>query len=286
MSYSIHGVTLSTPLSLKRRTVGEYSILTEKIKAGDKVEVITARNAIIGGLGPRPLSVRFDGDIIVHKLAHKKGIWTSDHPVELYTQQMAFKNVHGHVLVGGLGIGMAALLIARMPRVTKVTVVEIAKDVISLVKPQLPFDPKIEIVCADLYEYITRVGLEFDSAYFDTWAPTGERVWDEEVVPLRRLVLKHHGEKLVTCWLESEMHGQVNMALGYQWVEATRDTLPKDAFERWQQHCRINGVFFDVADGASRSGYESLLDLYTNGVGTRKWERVFGDAWDSWQHKS
>ncbi len=285
MSYSLHGLTLSTPLKLKRRTVGEYSITTEKIKSGTNVDVISARNAIIGGLG-RPTSMRFDQDLIVHKLSHKKGIWTTDSPQELYTQQAAFKEVHGHVLVGGLGIGMAALLIAKMPRVTKVTVVEIAQDVISLVEPQLPKTPKMQIVNADLYEYLTHCG-DFDSAYFDTWAPTGERVWDEEVVPLRRLVLKHHGEKLVTCWLESEMHGQVRMALHENSVKCYREMAFKEPamFEKWKQHCRINGVFFNVMDLRPSREHKQLLDLYCLGVGTKLWERVFGAAWDSWKRE-
>ena len=38
-----------------------------------------------------------------------------DRPDEIYIQYIAFHTMHGRVLVGGLGLGMAANMIAAMP---------------------------------------------------------------------------------------------------------------------------------------------------------------------------
>lgn len=281
MSYEIDGCELITPLRLKERVVGKHSIKVSTIKAGEPVQIVSIRNAIYAGL--RPLRAKFDVDLRVHQLvANGDCVWTSDHPQELYTQGIEFKELYGRVLVGGLGIGMAATLIANRPGVEKVICVEIEKEIIELMKGQLPKTrAKIEVVKADLFEYLTDERNHFDSAYFDIWAPTGESAWMNYVVPLKRLVYRHHGPKTVRCWLEREMANQIlqndERALGMEKMIGEKE------YKRWKGGWKPRAVYYAVADIQPKEKRAKLKKLYLEGVGTRAWEDQFGATWDSWK---
>jgi len=76
----------------------------------------------------------------------------------------------GHVLVGGLGIGMVIHALAKKDEVGSVTVVEKEADVVALVSPTLPKSPKLTVVCADIFDWIPPNGTKYDTIYFDIWA--------------------------------------------------------------------------------------------------------------------
>ena len=111
------------------------------------------------------------------RLIDRSRTWTkvqmTDTPMERRTNLEFMDNVHGDVLIGGLGIGMiiAPLLCKEIgDKVDTIRVVESSPDVIKLVKPYLDkldrFD-KLEVVECDVMEYWTDD--RFNVVYFDIW---------------------------------------------------------------------------------------------------------------------
>lgn len=72
----------------------------------------------------------------------------------------------GKVLVGGLGLGLCLHHMAPLGRFTEITVVEIDRDVISLISPTLPPDSRIAIVNEDVCRYL-RPEMRFDGILWD-----------------------------------------------------------------------------------------------------------------------
>lgn len=114
--------------------------------------------------------------------------WMTLTPVDLDTCEEAIEKACGKVITFGLGLGYYAYMASEKPEVESVTVVELSEDVIRLFKkhilPQMKNKHKINIVCADAFEYAERVmpGEGFDLAFVDTWrdasdgAPMYERM--------------------------------------------------------------------------------------------------------------
>lgn len=241
---------------------------------GDGIfDVTSMRHKLM--LGVRGLAVKFPVGTTFHELVddHKGGRLTSDLPVEIYSQYIEFSKVYGDVLVGGLGLGMAAELILRLPGVTSVTVVEKEQKIIDLIKPQI--DPRIEVIHRDLFDYLKILPgkRKFDSAYFDIWYGTGESDWVGYVAPLYRLARKA-GIQTVTAWGEWEMKWQLISAL------YTRSKMD-EKFSEWTPYrVFVNGLKKELG-GKPPYGdkyderIEELIGLYLNGVGTPEWEAVF-----------
>ena len=83
----------------------------------------------------------------------------SDSPQECFLQYEAYRNAKGKVLVGGLGLGVYASMIALKKEVTEVVVVEISKDVIKLCRPS---HPKIRVINDDIWKYLKNPKEKFD----------------------------------------------------------------------------------------------------------------------------
>lgn len=60
----------------------------------------------------------------------------------------------GPVLVAGLGLGLMLHHMAERDDLGEIVVVERNPDVIELIRPTLPADPRVQIVLDDYYEYI------------------------------------------------------------------------------------------------------------------------------------
>lgn len=280
MSYFHDGIDLITPLRLKPRIVGKHSIKIDTIKAGKPVTIVSARSWYTSGL--KRASAKFDCDLRVHKLICEYSLWTSDCPEELYSQGRLYKDAWGDVIVGGLGIGMCAVVIANLPGVKSVTVVEIEPEIIKLVADQLPQRRvPINIVKADLYKYI-KTAPHFDFAFLDIWSGTGESTWLAQVVPLLRAIYKRQGETDVTCWQGSDMAGQVKRSL-LQYP--MRKEQGEDHLRGWKQHWKVTGAFFSSMQNHKipESSFPKMGELYATKVGTSEWEVFFGQAWDSWR---
>ncbi len=104
------------------------------------------------------------------KLTHaKRGLIMSDTPDEMRDHFSAVIEARGHVLINGLGIGMVLAAVLKRPEVTKVTVVEIDSDLIALAGPHYIKDQRVEIVCADAFEYQPPKGVRYGCVWHDIW---------------------------------------------------------------------------------------------------------------------
>lgn len=92
----------------------------------------------------------------------------SNTSMEKFSNQKAVNRSHGHVLIGGLGIGLIIIPICEKDDVLSVTVIEKNPDVIALVAPHIKHQ-KLTIIQADIMEWRPAKGRKFNSIYFDIW---------------------------------------------------------------------------------------------------------------------
>ena len=202
-----------TPLSIPEGKVGEYAIEHFTIPKGEKVMLNNMRNILLGkqkGVH----SLVYDADTHWHRLTGPTGTWMTDLPVEQRQMEECLKGMRGRVLVGGLGLGLAAHLLAQKKQVKSVTVIEISQEVIRLVASTLesrhyPEANKIQVLRFDLFDYLKDYSQKpFDHAFFDIWQSDGEGTFFEVVCPLlssSKGKVKHPP----VCWNVDNMRGQL-----------------------------------------------------------------------------
>lgn len=99
---------------------------------------------------------------------------------------------------------MILLAIQDKEEVKQITVVEKNMEVIELVGSQLPFNEKVEIVNADVFDY--KPTNKYNTIYMDIWNYINSDVYNEEMKPLisryrRYLVPKSEDEnRYIDCW--------------------------------------------------------------------------------------
>lgn len=81
------------------------------------------------------------------------------------------RQARGHVLVNGLGLGLCAGALMELDAVERVTVVEIAEEVIELVGAPLlrRYPAGLEVIHADALEYQPPRGVRFGAVWHDIW---------------------------------------------------------------------------------------------------------------------
>ena len=92
----------------------------------------------------------------------------SDCPTEIFTNVEFISRAHGDVLIGGLGLGIMLKILQELPRVTSVTVIEKESEVISLVEDQLGLPRHIEVINADVFDWIPKKN--YDVIYTDIYS--------------------------------------------------------------------------------------------------------------------
>lgn len=142
-------------------------VVTEGERGVARVEHFTVsqsesmRSAFGGGLGYVPegryARLCVNGETVM-----------SDTRMERGSNYEVARNANGNVLIAGLGLGMVLTAILRKPEVESVTVIEKLQDVIDLIAPHFP-SPKLNIVCADIFEWKPEKGVKYDCVYFDIW---------------------------------------------------------------------------------------------------------------------
>ncbi len=101
--------------------------------------------------------------------------WMTMMPNEIVTQRTPIKKAKGRVATYGLGLGYFAFMCARKNEVESVTIVERDESVIKLFKelilPAFVNPEKIEIVCADAFEFAEKEAPKrnFDYVFADIW---------------------------------------------------------------------------------------------------------------------
>ncbi len=129
----------------------------------------TFDNRVIPSLG-------FFGEEFIYPCIKEDGrIWMSVTPNEIETMSAPLKNATGSVLTLGLGLGYFACMCAAKPDVGKVTIVESNRYIIDLfndkIKPQIPFNNKIEIIYKDAFAFLEedmKNGL-YNYCFADLW---------------------------------------------------------------------------------------------------------------------
>lgn len=204
-----------SPIKLAEATSGAMSIRHRIIKVGGEVRIIGMRQAILRGYAP--VSGRVEKEpLVIHELVEKHdggdGIWMTDLPEELnQIGEMLFHvNPKGRVLVGGLGLGIAAKTVAEWPGVAEVVVVERSPDVVKL----CAHPDAYLTVESDIKDFLKTHGDPYDFFLLDTWAGTNEGTWWEDVMPLRRIIRNRWGARpRIHCWAEDIMRGQLHRTL-------------------------------------------------------------------------
>ena len=183
--------------------------------AGKELFTANLRHAFMS-LGTQKIErVVYDYPTKWHRLVYSGGIWMTDIPSEQAQHRTLLQRFEGHVLVGGLGLGLAANWLAKKKSVKSVTVVEISKDVIKLVEPYIKGPTKkVSVVQQDLFSFLKSYrGMPFDWAFYDIWQSDGEGTFLDTVIPLRELSEGHVSDTRVLCWNEDVMRGQIFLSL-------------------------------------------------------------------------
>jgi len=123
----------------------------------------------------------------------------SDTPHEILDHLPLFEHAHGHVLIHGLGLGMAACGVLASPFVNHVTVVEIEQDVIDLVGGQLlrRYPDRLDIVHDDCRDRVLKNDDYWNLIWHDLWDDLDpENI--EEMHALQERYAPHCGDQ--ACW--------------------------------------------------------------------------------------
>ena len=257
--------------------------------------IVNMRDCLFTGLP----QTDYPGPITVHKLSGPEGTWMTDMPCEL-VQMYRELTIHarGTVLIGGLGLGIAARQAVLKKSVSKIIVIERQPEIIKMVTPYL--NGKTAIVQADIFEYAKLSTYhQFNVALLDTWQGTDEWAWQTEVVPLRRAI----GNKIrhVYCWHEDTMIGQVAQML-YRVagmpaeIYKRRSTCHYYAFRKGLVTQGIRPETPEIQKKADFQNFQKLqhieernrgdptlrryVALFLHAAGTDVWERCFGPWWD------
>lgn len=267
-----------SPINLPERTLGKFSVRHQIVK--DKTPVIGTRQAYTRGI--QPVTLKLKEPLLIHQLFEEgHGLWMTDLPEELNQIEEMLYNVkpQGRVLVGGLGLGIAAKRLTQIMGVTDVVVVERSRNIIKLCHEGV-----YDVVCADIKKYLEGYSIQqtnkpFDFYLLDTWGGTNEATWWETVMPLRRVIRNRWGSKpTIHCWAEDIMLGQVRRSL-------VIDDMKK---EMLQQHNATPGKKkITLAD--CRVWYykhfpvdmtPAQADWFLENVGTNAWEKKYGQIVD------
>lgn len=142
------------------------------------------------------------------RLLHNGECVMSDTNMEKRTNSDFCINAHGDVIIGGLGIGMIIMAIQDKPEVNSITVIEKNQEVIDIVASQLDLNDKVNIICADVFEWKPERGVKYDVAYMDIWSWINEDVYKNEMQPLKRKYVRflrpksENPNRFNACWAE------------------------------------------------------------------------------------
>ncbi|MBQ2957092.1 MAG: hypothetical protein IJE08_11585 [Clostridia bacterium] len=148
--------------------------------------------------------------------------WMTVTPNEVETMKEAVSRARGRVAAYGLGLGYFAFMASEKSEVTGVTVIERDEQAIRLfeeeILPQFPHREKIEIVCADAFDYAAR-GEAFDVAFVDLWHDVSDGI--DLYLRMKKLEEKTPGAQFI-YWIEKSLLSHLRFHLFWRMEEATR----------------------------------------------------------------
>lgn len=131
-----------------------------------KVEIRKVKNALNtlyymeGVRGHLYCEYKKSAPITALKISGK--IWMTDDPQYVWSLESFAERAKGKVLVAGLGLGIVVHQLVKNPAVTEINVIERNMDVIRLVQPLLPNDPRIHVIEGDFYEWCDHTSMKTD----------------------------------------------------------------------------------------------------------------------------
>lgn len=260
--------SLYRPMNLKLGSEGGFSIA--QLSASRIFDVVNFRTSYL--LGIHPVKIEFDEPLSFHRLlGENRGVMTSDTPIEVYSQIIAFRQAYGNVLVSGLGLGMATKLLSNLPGVDRIFVVEKEKAIINLIEPQIRDTPKLtNIFHADIFKFLDNPKIRFDFAYHDVWYETNEGTWVDTIVPLWRKT-RRAGIADIGGWGELDMVSQMFTGLCHSVVLGSHRWKP---YRVYLKAVRKAGIEIPT-DNLDNPKLIRLAKLFLFDVGSKKWERTF-----------
>lgn len=142
------------------------------------------------------------------RLLHNGECVMSDTNMEKRTNLDFCINAHGDIIIGGLGIGMIIMAIQDKLEVNSITVIEKNQEVIDMVASQLDLNDKVNIICADVFEWKPERGVKYDMVYMDIWNWINKDVYKNEMQPLKRKYARflrsknENPNRFNKCWAE------------------------------------------------------------------------------------
>ncbi len=281
----------TSPIALSEARVGRFAIVHHTFTPGNGgVALVSLREAFL--TGRKPVQLRITKPMLIHQLVEYRangveGVWMSDEPQELRQCAEWLRSVkpRGRVLVGGLGLGVVASWLARLPTVRHVEVVELEQDVVDLVAVR---QSGYTVRRDDIAEFLRRAPeWLWDFAFLDTWRGTNEATWWDTVMPLRRIVGNRFGRQRVHCWAEDMMLGQVRRAffvgnrstqqrLGGEGLRGVADPIPAqtnpEGVQRTEVVLRPFGREWHY-EGFPEEMTRADVEHFVGDVGLPEWER-------------
>lgn len=273
-------------LDIPEATVGTFRIVHERHEPGSTFPTANLRCSLLAGQ-PR-IKMTFEHPVVWTKLVEGNGVWMTDMPCEQVQLDRHLPDLHGSVLVGGLGLGYAVTKLAERDEVSEIVVVERSPEVIELVAKHLDDRGKMQVVENDIHAYVASCDRTFDCAFYDTWAPDTLGVFFEEVVPLLQA---SDGVILdtIACWNEDVMRGQLRNDLltkmlllvgpellpeGSPVLTAEKLATPDDGEGSIHWNWRV--PFFEaIRDGKVKPTDQEQANWFADNYGRSGWE----DAW-------
>lgn len=216
-------------LSIPERHHGAYEI--KHLHSGPNAfQLNNYRTMLFAGHGNDKLQyVHFDIPTKWHQLNGPTGTLMTDLPIEQYQiNQLIRKIKSGSVLVGGLGLGYVATVLAHQKAIKQIVIIEKSASVIKLVEPYLlsnkrALKNKVEVIHNDLFKYLKNLSSEptFDWAFYDIWQGDGEATLFDIVIPLLKLSDKKILNRPI-CWNEDVMRGQLKQSLDSRYLTVTK----------------------------------------------------------------
>lgn len=197
---------------LQEREVGRFSLAKRVIPIG---EVLDHYDPNEGRVFKAKFTTEFPVVVLEEDTKYGPQVWMSDSPFEQEGMMWAVTASRGRVLTSGLGIGLFPVLASRRSRVKHIDVVERSSEIIELVGRQLQSRPKLEIIHADLYEFLATTRRRYDFIYLDIWPdPFGPIEDVDKATRAAQRCLRQGGE--VRVWLQ-------------ELIDRVKDALPKEA---------------------------------------------------------
>lgn len=186
--------------------VGDHYIKHRIIPAGVPLPMVGQARA--EALGRQPTSFVSPSPSIIHELWREpRYLLMSDSPEELTEMGELASHARGKVLIGGLGLGILARMVAANPLVDVVHVVEVERSVVDLARLS---HPKVSIIVQDVMLFIASLSQwDYDVALFDFWMDTSPFVLETVIEPLRAMVAVRFGSQPMQCWREDWMRAMV-----------------------------------------------------------------------------